>query len=337
MNVAKVSIALSLAMIAGIAAVRCAKSGGSSYDFTSTAKASIALKSRTVKRGNRVDGPTLCSSVVCVTPTKLTGRYYGTGFLIQAGGQGMVAYFGQDAWSGITGTSDSFAFDSATPVTNSGNLTCCGGTGDLASSNTYVEDAIYLFGYLDATFTLSGITSNTNMNREFTVRFVLADGAVTDGKRGDLLMKDADTTFKWMDTSVSAGGDVGAGTLTATRPTSPVTMNSSITSYTNPFGADKGNQSIPVIYAPLVPESGDGVFTISDTQLKTAGRTYTYAFDPANFVMFPQILTADLNTLSTYTAMLQKIHLGGLPHSAQSNGVGNPASTVLTVTEPTAR
>ncbi len=305
--------------------------GGKSYDFTATSSASLALKSR--RASTRTDGPTLCSSVVCVTPTALTGKYYGTGLLIQSSGNGMVAYFGQDSWSGITGTSTSYSFDTASPVTNTGNLNCCGGTGDLASSNTYVSDVIYLFGYLDATFSLSGITSNTNMNRSFTVRFVLADGAITNGVRGDLLLKDpSDSTFKWMDTSVSAGGDVGAGTLVTSRPASPVTMNSSVTGYTNPFGTEQGNQTIPVIYAPVIP-SGGGVYTITETALNTANQTYTFNFDPANFVMFPSLqASTDLNMLSTYTAMLQNIHLGGLPHSGQSMGVGSPASTELVVT-----
>jgi hypothetical protein len=305
--------------------------GGQSYNFTAATNVALGLKSR--RDESRTTGPTLCSSVICVSPTALTGKYYGAGLLIQSSGSGMVAYFGQESWSQITGASTSLPFDSASPVTNAGNLTCCGGTGNLASSSAYISDVIYLFGYLDATFALTGITSNTNMNRTFTVRFVLADGAISGGVRGDLLLKDpADSVFKWINTATSAGGDVGAGTLVTSRPTSPVTMNSSVTAYTNPFGTTQGNQTIPVIYAPVIPASG-GVYTISEAELSTSSRTYTFRFDPTNFVMFPSLQSAtDLNMLSTYTSMLQRIHLGGLPFSTQPQGVGSPASTELTVT-----
>jgi len=255
--------------------------------------------------------------------------------LIQAQGNGMVAYFGQGTWSDITGTSPSYSFDVATPVSNSGNLTCCNGTGDLDTGNSaYVSDSIYLFGYLDATFTISGVTSNTNMNRAFTVRYVFADGAITNGIRGDLLLKDPSggATFYWIDTAASAGGDVGAGTLSATRPTTPVTMNTSVVNYTNPFGTSQGNQTIPVIYAGVIPASGSGNHVVTKTELEATGKTYIYQFDPTKVVMFPTLQTADINTLSTYTAMLQRIHFAGLPHSQQTQGVGSPSSTKLLVT-----
>ncbi|MCX6117456.1 MAG: hypothetical protein NT027_07940 [Proteobacteria bacterium] len=320
------------------------EASGKSYSFDAVAKATLKMKSTSLadsdlgavgSEATALAGPTLCSSVVCFTPSALTGKYYGSGFSIQSNGNGMVAYFGQDAWSNIKGTSSTYSFDSSVPTTNSGTLTCCGGTGDLTSENTYIESVIYLFAYLDATFTVSGVTSNTLMNREFTVRFVFADDAITGGKRGDVLMKDpADSIFKWIDTATSAGGNVGNGTLTTTRPTAPVTMNASVKNWVNPFGSDKGNQSIPVLYAPITPSSGTGVFQVNETQLKTVGRTYNYSFDPSNFIMFPSLQKTDLNSIYSYVQLLSNIHLGGLPHSGQSMGVGNPASTVLTVTEP---
>ena len=354
MNPVKISSLIFFATVSTLIIFNCAKStdkdkaagAKKSYDFTAAASAAISLKAAALQlsqdsKNNSAapkltDGPTLCSSVVCFTPTKLTGTYYGTGFLIQSSGSGLVAYFGQDSWSSITGTSASYNFDSATPVTNAGNLTCCGGTGDLASENTYISDAIYLFGYLDATFTVSGVTGNTSMNREFTVRFVMADGAISGGIRGDVLLKDpSDGVFKWIDKSVSAGGNVGDGTLVSTRPTTPVTMDSSVTAWTNPFGTSQGNQTIPVIYAPILPESGTGVFQISETDLSTTGKVYNYKFDPTNFVMFPTLQrSSDINMIYSYTQLLSKIHLGGLPHSQQTKGVGSPAGTVLTVTGP---
>ncbi len=350
MNISRIRKTHILALVIALFEFGCSKAssnaaagGGISYDISATAKSSIGLKSVNAlsvsshfsKATTLTDGPTLCSSVVCFTPTAMTGKYYGTGLQIQSSGNGMVAYFGQDSWSSIKGTSQTYDFDSAAPVTNSGDLKCCGGTGDLDSENTYVSEVIYLFGYIDATFTLSGITGNTTMNREFTVRFVLADGAITDGIRGDLLIKDpSDGVFKWIDKSVSAGGDVGDGALVSSRPTTPVTMDSSVTKWTNPFGTSAGNQEIPVIYAPILPETLDGKVTISKTQIETSGRTYSYSFDPTNFIMFPSMQTTDLNMLYSYTQLLSKIHLGGLPHSMQTMGVGSPASTVLKITEP---
>ncbi len=308
---------------------------GKSYSFTAVAKASIAMKSQGLLETNSkslglaTSGPTLCSSVICFTPTALTGKYYGTGLLIQSNGNGMSAYFGKEAWSEIKGTSEAMDFSSASPLVNSGNLFCCAGSGDLESSNTYISDVMYLFGYLDATFTVSGVTGNTSMNREFVVRFVLADGAIPDGKRGDLLLKDTtDGVFKWMDSTISAD------TLFVSRPPAPVVMNTAVTNWSNPFGTDKGNQTIPVIYAGVLPASGSGNLAIKEADLAAGGKTYTFGFDPSNFVMFPTMQLTDLNMLSSFKELLSKIHLGGLPHSAQSMGVGSPASTVLRIDAP---
>lgn len=313
----------------------CNKSGGTSYNFSAIASAAFGIKSRAVAQpppSNRA-APTLCSSVICVTPSALTGKYYATGLLIQSSGNGMVAYFGQDNFSDITGTSTTQNFDMTAPITNSGNLKCCGGTGDLASANTYISDIIYMFAYIDATFDISG-TATGGMNRTFTVRFVLADDAITGGKRGDVLLKDpSDSVFKWMDTSAVSSAIVG-GTLVTTRPTSPVTMNTSVVSWTNPYGTSEGNQTIPVIYASVVPDSGSGVFTVTQTELAADGKTYSFGFDPTSFVMFPSLLTADINLLTSYKELLSRIHLAGLPHSAQPQGVGSPASTELSVTGP---
>jgi hypothetical protein len=82
----------------------------------------------------------------------------------------------------------------------------------------------------------------------------------------------------------------------------------------------------------VLPESGTGVFSVNESVLSTNGKTYTFSFDPKNFVMFPTAQISDINMFYSYKEMLSKIHLGGLPHSGQSRGVGNPASTVLTVT-----
>ncbi len=320
----------------GLLLASCNKTdGGTSYDFSAIASAAFGVKSRSAAQPDRSGraAPTLCSSVICVTPSELTGKYYATGLLIQSSGNGMVAYFGHDNFSEITGTSTTQNFDMNSPITNTGNLKCCGGTGDLTSSNTYISDIIYMFAYIDATFDISG-TATGGMNRTFTVRFVLADDAITGGKRGDVLLKDpSDSIFKWMDTSAVSSAIVG-GTLVTTRPTSVVTMNTSVSAWTNPFGTNQGNQSIPVIYAPVLPDSGTGVFTVTKTELETDGRTYTFGFDPTSFVMFPSLLTADLNMLTSYKELLSRIHLAGLPHSAQSQGVGSPASTELSVTGP---
>lgn len=269
-------------------------------------------------------GPTLCGSTVCFTPTALTGTSYGEGLLIQAAGSGMVAYFGQDAWSEITGTSPSAAFDVSAPIVHAGNLSCCGGNGDLAAPNAYVSDVIYLFGTIDATFTVTGVTGNVSMNREFTVRFVLADDALPTARRGDVLLKDpADGAFKWMDATT-------AGTLAAARPATPVTMDGAVVNYVNPFGPTHGNQRIPVIYAPGTSLDGTP-YAIDEAKLRLAGLTYTFRFDPTNFVMFPSLQAADLDLLSSEKQLLSRIHLGGLPHSQQPRGVGSPAATVLDV------
>ena len=317
-------------------AAGCSGSGGGSkgYSFQTPASTVIgrvtaapaAARVVAAPSAAAAVGPTLCGSTICFTPTALTGTSFGEGLLIQAGGAGMVAYFGQDAWSEITGTSPRVDFDVSAPIFHAGNLSCCGGNGDLASPNAYVSDVIYLFGTIDATFTVSGVTGNTSMNREFTVRFVLADEAVPTARRGDVLLKDpADGAFKWMDPGTAAG------TLAATRPASPVTMDAAVVNYVNPFGTTEGNQRIPVIYAPVTSLDGTP-YAIDEAKLRLADRTYTFHFDPTNFVMFPSLQLADIGLLSTEKQLLSRIHLGGLPHSQQPMGVGPPAATVLEVT-----
>jgi hypothetical protein len=333
-------------------------STGQSYNFTSSANIQVGLNNsslmatvkptfeidssvknknlRTNETSSEVDelmttsGPTLCSSVVCFTATSLTGRYYGVGFSIQSAGHGMVAYFGQDSWSSIIGTSQTYPFDASSPITNVGTLTCCNGTGDLSSSNTYIESVMYLFSYLDATFTVANVGSNTYMNQSFTVRFVFANDAITSGIRGDILIKDLnlppgqggsnDGLFKWVSSA--------SGTLSTTRPADPVTMDSKITNYVNPFGEHAGNSSIPVIYAGVI-STGGGLYTVNESDLKVANRTYNFNFDAKNLIMFPKLQTTDINSLFSVKALMQNIHLGGLPHSFQPMGVGSPASTTL--------
>jgi len=322
------------------------ESPGQSYSFTSAGNAKLTFSSSFMPTDYLsaedlnsplviASGPTLCSSVICFSATALTGKYYGLGFSIQSAGNGMVAYFGQDSWSGIVGTSTTYNFDASNPVVNSGTLVCCNGTGDLSSSNTYIESVMYLFSYLDATFTVSGVTGNATMNGAYTVRFIFANDAITNGVRGDVLIKDSglpsgqggsnDGAFKWV--------SISTGVLSTTRPSDPVTMNSSVTNYVNPFGSSGGNQSIPVIYAPVFPASGSGVFSTTESELRVAGKTYSFKFDPTNFIMFPTMQHSDINMIFSLTELMRKIHLGGLPHSQQSYGVGNPAATLLTVTQ----
>jgi hypothetical protein len=312
---------------------------GTVYSFATTMSARI---SRYIPSGSFFSGkaddtvqaqstqPALCSSVVCFDATKLTGTYYKIGLLIQASGSGLLASFGDpdEPWSDVAGGLAPFDFNSETPVTESGTLSCCGGTGNLATENTYFSDVVYLFGYLDATFTISGITNgNTSMNAEHTVRFVMADGAHPNALRGDILYKDAGT-FKWMPSS-------GTETLTATRPASPVTMNSAIVNWTNPFGT-QGQQNIPTLSVPIAscdPAQPNAPHVVTEAELKDPGRTYSFGFNTTKLVMFPTLLSSgtDINLISSIRELMTRVHLAGLPHSAQPMGVGSPASTQLTV------
>lgn len=301
--------------------------GGQSYSFTSPALARIESAARFFATDNSVsplasNNPTLCSSVICVTPTAVSGIYFGMGLSIQSNGSGMMAYFGQDTWSGINGTSPSFSFSATAPITNTGTITCCVGTGDLTSENTYIESAAYLFGYLDVTFALSGITGNPAMNATYEVRFILASGSMTSAVRGDLLIKDAGA-FKWMDSANNA--------LSTTRPSVPVTMNTSVVNWVNPFGTDKGNQEIPVMGA-LVATPADERMSVTEAELRSTTNTYTFGFNRNNLIMFPTLLQADLNMITSVRELLNRIHLASLPHSSQPMGVGSMADTELVIT-----
>ena len=340
---------LVLCSILALSACSCSGSeggSGQSYNFEATADAKISLNVLETlsalfspRQSSRVTAastpPSLCTSVVCFTPTQLTGQHFGMGLLIQSSGNGMSAYFGAEEWASITGASQKYDFDASSPVTNSGNLTCCNGTGDLSSENSYISEVTYLFGYVDATFTVSGVTENTAMNATYTLRFVMADGAIDSGLRGDVLMRvdvsgdscpvtslTTGCAFKWMDSSNNTFSD--------TRPTSPVVMNTSVVNYDAPF--DEGQQNIPVFGVPVLPASGDGVLQVTESELRAAGNTYDFQFDPNGFVMFPAVPTSEINLISSKKELMARAHLAGLPHSAQPMGVGNPASTVLEVT-----
>ena len=300
-------------------------SNSEKLDILSPNKINNPNVQRKLKDTKSTSGPTLCSSVICFTPTAISGKYYGTGLLIQSQGNGMMAYFGQENWSSIVGTSQTYNFDMANPVTNVGNLVCCTSSGNLADGNAYIESVAYLFSYLDVTFAVSGIiTGNTSMNATYTLRFVMADGAITDGLRGDILIYDAGS-FKWMNSDDSS--------LSTTRPTNPVVMNSSVTNWTNPFGSTQGNQIIPVIYSNIIPSTGSTVKTITETELRATNKIYSFGFNPTNFIVFPTLQKADLNMIYSLKELLSRVHLGGLPHSGQPMGIGSPADTVLEISE----
>lgn len=301
----------------------CGKKDSSSYDFSSnvsTELTSSTVMTRFMKMATdplkalQILASTItpfdsrsvdpCDSMFCVTPSAVSGKYFGVGLSIQADGKGMSANFGKDSWSDITGTSTAYDFDLTTPVTNTGDLMCCNGTGDLSSDNTYIEAVTFLLGYVDVTFTLASPVNGTAAGTH-TVRFVLADDVITDGVRGDLLYSDSGT-FKWVDSST--------GSMSTTRPTSPVTMDSDVTGWENPWGK-VGSTDIPVIYAGV--DDSDGKVTTSESNLKGKD-TYSFNFPAADLVIFPMILKdQDEGLIDSVKTMLQKIHLQGLPHHQQ--------------------
>ncbi len=303
----------------------------SSYAFTSTA--SVKLKSSSF--GLRDDSfftspsknlttaePPMCKDNICYTPTQLTGKYYGVGLMIQSENSGMMVYFGQDSWSGITSSSTSYNFNFNSPISNSGDLVCCTGQGDLANGESYFSDAVYMFGYIDATFTIpSSAGANGDAVGTHTVRFVLADGAVSEAKRGDLMYSDAGT-FKWMDAE---------GVLTTTRPASPIAQDAGVVNWTNPFG-DKGNQSIPVINAALEDAAAGGVNVVTEDELKIVGRNYSFDFQADGFISFPTLLKTDIGMLDSKKKLLSSIHIQGLPHSKYN--MGSAATSTLVITGP---
>ncbi len=305
----------------------CAKKdsgSGTTYSFSASAKNKIS--SSTLSALKLSPEASTCSSWFCLTPAKLTGKYFAAGLLIQSNGNGMSAYFGNSDWSSIKGTSTTYDFDMSTPVTNAGTLTCCSGTGDLSSSNTYYSDISYMFGYLDATFTITAASgAHGAAVATHTVRFIFADDVITSSKRGDLMYKDTDSTFKWMDST--------SGTLSIARPTSPVTMNASVVNWSNPWGST-GNQTIPVVYAGISNTSNQGgPVTVTESELKTEGRTFSFNFNATGLVIFPGILAnQDEGMLNSIKDVLQKIHLQGLPHSTAT--LGKAPDTTITIAGP---
>ncbi len=305
-------------------------SSGSSYSFESEAgsqllSSTLGLRSRKSPL-TLLDGPAqLCETgqtISCAGVSDMSGKLLTVGLLIQAGGSGMQSYLLTDNFSDVTGDSTAYDFDFRNPVTTKGALGCCGGTGDLNSGNTYFSDANFLFGYIDASFKIPYVSTssvNANMLATHTVRFVLADKTSTGYKRGDLLIQDTDETFKWM---------TADGTLSATRPASPITMDSKVVDYTNPF--EKGNTEIPVIGAQIQsPEGGDNKVTTDEAALKETGNTYSFDFDASSLIVF-MLAPSELTIIQTKAEMLKRIHLQGLPHSKFTFGAS--AVSTLTVT-----
>lgn len=307
-------------------------SSGSSYSFESEASSQLLSSTLGLRRSPGdlplTDGPSqLCETgqtISCADVSDVSGKLLTVGLLIQAGGQGMQSYLLTDNFSDVTGDSTAYDFDFRNPVTTSGALGCCGGTGDLTNENSYFSDANFLFGHMDVSFKIPYVNTNqvnTEMLATHTVRFVLADKTSTGYKRGDLLLQDSDDAFKWMSAD---------GTLSATRPASPITMDAQVVNYTNPF--EKGNTEIPVVSAQIQsPEGGDNKVTTSEDKLKDTGNTYSFDFDASTLVVF-MLAPSELTIIQSKAEMLKRIHLQGLPHSKFTFGAS--AVSTLTVSNP---
>ena len=224
----------------------------------------------------------------------------------------------------IDAKSPTYDFDFRAPFTQAGKLACCAGQGNLQSQNTYIESVAYLFGYMDATFTIpDGSGAHGSAVGTHTVRFVLADDAVATAKRGDVQYKDADGAFKWMDAS--------SGALSATRPGAPITMPSTVVSWANPFGPQAGNQNIPVLNQHVDPPSTGGVYVVTETQLRADGHSYAFDFGAKNFVMFPRLLKAsgDIGRLESVKAVLENVITQGLPDGMHPDGAAGTTALYL--------
>jgi hypothetical protein len=319
----------SIILLASLVFISCSEKDGSGggmdkiYDFTSTVTGVLksASLAPSISSDVETEANTFCSSVFCATPSDITGKYFATGLLIQSNGSGLSAYFGQTSWSQIDANSPMYNFSLSSPVSNSGNLFCCAGSGDLAGANTYYSDVSYLMAYMDITFTLtSGMGVHGAAVGTHTVRVIVANGAIAGASRGDLLYKDTDNAFKWMDST--------NGTLTTTRPSSPVQMDSAVTNYVNPFGPSAGNQEIPVIYAGLnSTDINGGPLVVSETDLRTNGKTYEFYFNAENLIIFPTIIkNQDEGMISSLQTLLTKFHIQGLPYTGSGLIIGTTPS-----------
>lgn len=292
------------------------------YDFTSTVtgvlkSASLAPNPQSELRSQE---NTMCQTIFCVTPSAVSGKYYAVGLLIQSAGNGMLAYLGQGPWSDITSNSTAYDFSLNNPISHTGTLGCCGGSGDLNDPNTYFSDVAYMIGYMDITFTLtSGMGVHGTAIGTHTLRLVLAEGAITGASRGDMLYKDTDTNFKWISSS--------DGILSSTRPTSPLQLDSAVTNYTNPFGS-QGNQQIPVIYAGINSTNLNGdPLVVTEAELREDGKTYEFYFNAENLVIFPTILkNQDEGMVDSVFTMLKKFHIQGLPYTGAGMYIGTTPS-----------
>lgn len=306
-----------------------------SYDFSAAISTIIvgdnlaSTTLRSLKEADTFYEAMECDSqpnYICFAPSKLTGKYFGAGLLIQAQGNGMLTYLHEDNWAGIDASRKAFDFDSDEPLSSSGELKCCGGEGDLAADNVYFSDAAYVFAYLDATFQLPYSTSDKQnvsplMKGAHTMRFVMVDDILDDYKRGDMLYKDSDGVFKWIDST---------GTLSATRPAAPLTMHKKVVDLEPRF--EGGKEAVPVFYTGLNNAADGGVNVTSEEELKQAGITYTFSFDTSAFMVLMRGADQML-TVQSIKDIFNYIHLQGLPNDYFS--WGGSGRTDLNVTGKT--
>lgn len=327
-------LALSLAACGDSSKKEEPSNSGQSYDFSATASVelrrasdALGLNGRNqLTQQNMLSGPKhICETgqtITCAAPTKLTGKYLGAGLLIQSAGKGMLAYLMGEEWASLDGASTSYSFDFESPVKSSGKLKCCGGTGDLSGEESYFSNGAFLFGYVDATFKIPYSTSQllqvpAAMKESHSVRFVMADGILPNYRRGDLLYKDTDETFKWVDSS--------SGALSASRPTSPVTMDTKVVNYTQPF--EGFSSPIPIIYTEI--SEADGKVLTSQDKLKAEGKTYSFDYD-ATYALVFMLAPNELTIIQSVKEMLARIHMQGLPHT-KFEGFGAAAVSKLTI------
>ncbi|MDZ4821704.1 MAG: hypothetical protein SGJ20_22315 [Planctomycetota bacterium] len=305
------------------------KSDRKSYDFSADSSVSLADGNleldldRAALTDNAEDTCDGQPNYVCTAPSVLTGKYFSVGLLIQAGGAGMQSYLLADNWRDLDGTAATYDFDAAAPVVSEGELTCCGGEGDLTGDNVYFSDVAYLFGYLDATFKIPYTsaqldTVSATMEGEHTVRFVLADDVLEDYVRGDLLYKDIDGTFKWVDQN---------GNFSATRPSDPITMADDVVDYKNPF-SELEDAAIPVLYSALNDSSAGGVNVTSEDDLQEADRTYSFDFDSTDLVVIMEGQDA-LSEIQTIANLLAELHIQGMKNDELE--FGKTGKSTLTV------
>lgn len=187
-------------------------------------------------------------------------------------------------------------FDLSDPLTVSREM-MVGTMGYPSDEEAYITRVELLFAWVDLTFTLD----SGPMAGDHVVRVAYADVVDLGYHKGDVLYKDTDGAFKWLDTAAVPSS------LSTTRPESTVQI-SDLAAYEGTQDG-KGNQHIPCFSADIAPEQQ---LALPRRELTSGGPwSFTVYFDLGGGIGFDRAIGDIRNVSDLMTAFDIAADVGG--------------------------